>query len=109
MTAGCGWFLPHGPLLTQVCYGWPQQYGNIGRVSERNEGKWKSGTASYHQYNSGCDQLSQQGIENFPSGCKGPHSSRTGKVAGRIDIFQHKKDLRFLKLEMLTFSAESKI
>ena len=24
MTAGRGWFLPRGPLLTQACYGWPQ-------------------------------------------------------------------------------------
>ena len=25
MTAGRGWLLPRGPLLTQACYGWPQQ------------------------------------------------------------------------------------
>ena len=24
MTAGRGWLLPRGPLLTQACYGWPQ-------------------------------------------------------------------------------------
>ena len=52
---------------------------------------------------------SQQGSENFANECKGPHSSRTGKIVGRVDIFLNKKDLRFLKCEKLTFSTESKI
>ena len=65
--------------------------------------------SGHHVLISHAHEDAQQGIENFANGCKGPHSSRTGKVVGRVDIFLNKKGLRFLKLEKLTFSTESKI